>query len=94
MKNQKITRTVSIASIDAVVFNTEKELVEKKHMMIPTMQKLTEKDIEEYVTSESKNYKFLMVDSIEYITNLYAIDLQTFVNHADIIGTGRKTLKE
>ena len=94
MKNQKITRTITIASIDAVTFNTEKELVEKKHVNIPTMQKLTDKDIEEYVTTAFQNCKFLMVDSIEYITSLYSIDLQTFVNHADIIGDGRKALKD
>ena len=63
-------------------------------MTIPTMQKLTDKDIEEYVVAEFENCKFLMIESIEYITNLYAIDLQTFVNHAIIIGDGRKALKE
>lgn len=94
MKNQKITRTITVADVYAVTFNTEKELVEKKHVNIPTMQKLTDKDIEEYVTTAFQNCKFLMVDSIEYRTNLYAIDLQTFVNHAVIIGDGRKALKE
>lgn len=94
MKNQKITRTISIADIDIVAFNSEKKAVENKHMIIPTMHKLTDNDIEEYVTSEFKNCKFLMVESIEYRTNLYAIDLQSFVNNADVIGDGRKELKE
>lgn len=58
------------------------------------MQKLNDKEIEEHVTTEFENCKFLMVDAIEYRTNLYAIDLQTFVNNADIIGDGRKALKE
>lgn len=62
--------------------------------MIPTLQKLTDKDIEEYIKANYQNSKFLMVDSIEYFTNLYAIDLQTFVNHAVMIGVGRKELKE
>ena len=94
MKNQKITRTITIANVYAVTFNTEKELVEKKHVNIPTMQKLTDKDIEEYVTTAFQNCKFLMVDSIEYVTSLYAMDLQTFVNNAAMVGMGRKTLKE
>lgn len=94
MKNQKITRTITIADVYAVTFNTEKELVEKKHVNIPTLQKLSDKDIEEYVTTAFDHCKFLMVDTIEYRTNLYAIDLQTFVNNATIVGTGRKALKE
>ena len=69
MKNQKIT----IANIDAVTFNAEKELVEKIHIVIPTMQKLTDKDIKEYVRSEFDHRQVLMVKSIEYRTNLYAI---------------------
>ena len=45
MKNQKITRTITIANIDVVTFNSEEMLVEKKRVVIPTMHKLTDKTL-------------------------------------------------
>lgn len=94
MKNQKITRTVSIATVDAALYDMANNAVKNVHLAIPTMQKLAEKDVEEYISENFSTFKFLKVLNAEYETSLFEIDLQTFVEHAKVIGSGRKALKE
>lgn len=94
MKNQKITRTISIASVDVALYDMNNNAIKTVHFAIPTMQKLTDKDIEEYISENFSTFKFLKVLNAEYETSLFEIDLQTFVEHAKVIGSGRKSLKE
>ena len=94
MKNQKITRTVSIASMNVALYDLENNAVKNVHFSIPTMQKLTDKDVEEYISENFSTFKFLKVLDVVYETSLFEIDLETFVEHAKVIGSGRKALKE
>lgn len=94
MKNQKITRTVSIANMDVALYDMDSNAVKTVHLAIPTMQKLTDKDVEEYISENFSTFKFLKVLNIEYETSLFEIGLQTFVEHAKVIGSGRKAMKE
>lgn len=94
MKNQKITRTITIASVDVALYDMHNDAVKNVHFAIPTMQKLTDKDVEEYISENFRTFKFLKVLNAEYETSLFEIDLRTFVENAKIIGSGRKALKE
>lgn len=94
MKKEKITRTVSIANMDVALYDLNNNAVKNVHFAIPTTQKLTDKDVEEYISENFQTFKFLKVLNVEYETSLFEIDLQTFVEHAKVIGDGRKSLKE
>lgn len=93
MKKEKITRTVSIANMDVALYDLSNNAVKNVHLAIPTTQKLADKDVEEYVSENFQTFKFLKVLNVEYETSLFEIDLQTFIEHAKVIGTGRKALK-
>ena len=94
MKNQKITRTITIANMDVALYDLSNNAVKNVNLAIPTTQKLTDKDVEEYVAENFQTFKFLKVLNVEYVTSLFEIDLQTFYEHAKVIGLGRKALKE
>lgn len=91
MTNTKITRTINTATASVVLFDISTEQLEHTVVQYYTTQKITEKEIVKMLESEQP-VKVLKVEKIVYTSDLYEMDVNTFVENAKKIGTGRVTL--
>lgn len=88
----KITRTINYCDATVKVYNNAEDSMETVTKSIITERKLSEKEIKKEIEKD-ETYTCLKVLETQYVSNLYEMSLETFLQYATYVGEGRKTIE-
>lgn len=84
--SKTITRTISTASINYIVANTETMKMSKEHATIPCTTKLTDKEIVKALSSfMNANESLIKYDVEGYTSALRSITVEDFYYHSEYV---------
>lgn len=92
MKNTnsiKITRTVDTITVDFKYYDLQADTLCDGETTLDTTQSVNETDIKKWLESKYTDVKVLKITNVVTVSNLYEMDLSTFIEHATCVGEGR-----